>query len=84
MSPAKVRAAIVLHKSALVTDLVRGLDGLPLQSLDAFQADPRDVDEVTTAELYDICAHRTADILRVRDAVLDWLSRHPELVDGEL
>jgi uncharacterized protein YutE (UPF0331/DUF86 family) len=41
-------------------------------------------DEVTTAELYDLCAHRRADILRVRDAVLDWLRRHPEVVDGEL
>ena len=41
-------------------------------------------DEVTTAELFDICAHRSADIRRVRDAMLDWLRRHPELVDGEL
>ena len=41
-------------------------------------------DEVTTAELYDICAHRSADILRVGDAIMDWLRRHPELVDGEL
>ena len=41
-------------------------------------------DEVTTAELFDICAQRSADIRRVRDAMLDWLRRHPELVDGEL
>ena len=41
-------------------------------------------DEVTTAELFDICAHRSGDIRRVRDAMLDWLRRHPELVDGEL
>jgi uncharacterized protein YutE (UPF0331/DUF86 family) len=41
-------------------------------------------DEVTTAELFDICVHRSADIRRVRDAMLDWLRRHPELVDGEL
>jgi uncharacterized protein YutE (UPF0331/DUF86 family) len=41
-------------------------------------------DEVTTAELFDICAHRSADIRRVRDAMLDWLRRHPELVDGEI
>jgi uncharacterized protein YutE (UPF0331/DUF86 family) len=41
-------------------------------------------DEVTTAELFDICAHRSSDIRRVRDALLDWLRRHPELVDGEL
>ena len=41
-------------------------------------------DEVTTAELFDICAHRGADIRQVRDAMLDWLRRHPERVDGEL
>lgn len=41
-------------------------------------------DEVTTAELFDICAHRSSEIRQVRDAVLDWLRRHPELVDGEL
>jgi hypothetical protein len=39
---------------------------------------------VTTAELFDICVHRSTDIRRVRDAMLDWLRRHPELVDGEL
>jgi uncharacterized protein YutE (UPF0331/DUF86 family) len=152
MSPAKVRATIVLRKSALLDEMLRGLDSLPLASLNAFEKDPRDVaaaesylrralealldlgrhvlakglgeealeykqialvlrragvvgveygdvlvemagyrnrlthfyDEVTTAELYDVCAHRRADILRARDAVLDWLRRHPELVDGEL
>lgn len=41
-------------------------------------------DEVTTLELFDICAHRSADIQCVRDAMLDWLRRHPEMVDGEL
>ena len=40
--------------------------------------------EVSTTELFDICAHRSSDIRRVRDALLDWLRRHPELVDGEL
>ena len=41
-------------------------------------------DEVSTSELFAICAHRRADILQVRDAILGWLHRHPELVDGEL
>lgn len=41
-------------------------------------------DEVTTAELFDICVHRADDIRLVRDAMLDWLRRHPELVEGEL
>jgi len=41
-------------------------------------------DEVTTAELFDICAQRSSDIRRVRDAMLGWLRRHPELVDSEL
>ena len=41
-------------------------------------------DEVTTAELFEICAHRTGDIRQVRDAMLEWLRRHPELVDGGL
>ena len=152
MTPSEVRLATVLQKSALVDDMLRGLGSLPLESLDAFQKDARDIaaaesylrralealldlgrhvlakglgegsleykqiaialrragvldrqcgdilveiagyrnrlthfyDEVTTAELFDVCAHRSADILRVRDAVLDWLRRHPERVDGEL
>ena len=41
-------------------------------------------DEVSTDELFAICAHRRADILQVRDAILGWLRRHPELVDGDL
>ena len=41
-------------------------------------------DEVTAAELFDICAHRSAEIRQVRDAMLYWLRRHSELVDGEL
>jgi uncharacterized protein YutE (UPF0331/DUF86 family) len=152
VSPSKVRVTTVLHKSALVDEMLRGLGSLPLARLDVFQTDSRDVaaaesylrralealldlgrhvlakgldggalehkqialalpgagvvdeecgdtlvemagyrdrlthfyDEVTTAELFDICAHRSADIVRVRDAVLHWLRRHPELVDGEL
>ena len=152
MSPGKVRAASVLHKSALVDEMIRGLDALPLTSLDDFRRDPRDVaaaesylrrslealldlarhvlakavgqgdleykqaatalgragvvdgeygdllvemagyrnrltlfyDEVTTAELFDICAHRRTDVLRVRDAIFAWLRLHPEAVDGEL
>ena len=41
-------------------------------------------DEVTTPELFDICAQRSSEIRQVRDSLLDWLRRHPELVDGEL
>jgi uncharacterized protein YutE (UPF0331/DUF86 family) len=41
-------------------------------------------DEVTTTELFDVCAHRSAEISQVRDAMLDWLGSHPELVDREL
>ena len=152
MSPSKVRVAIVMQKSALIDDMLGGLERLPLSSLEAFRAEPRDAaaaesylrralealldlgrhllakglgeraleykqialalrragvldeacaedlldmagyrnrlthfyDEVTTAELFDICAHRTGDIRRVREALLDWLRQHPELVDGDL
>ena len=152
MSPSKVRVTIVLQRSTLVDDMLRGLTTLPLTSLEAFRSDARDVaaaesflrralealldlgrhvlarglgeraleykqialalrragvldeacgdilvdmagyrnrlahfyDEVTAAELFDICAHRSAEVGRVRDAMLDWLRRHPELVDGEL
>lgn len=41
-------------------------------------------DEVTVAELFDICTRRTSQIRTVRDAMLDWLRRHPDAVDGEL
>ena len=152
MSPSRVRVTIVLQKSGLVDDMLRGLSTLPLTSLEAFESDPRDAaaaesylrralealldlgrhlvakalgertleykqialalrragvldeacgdaltdmagyrnrlthlyDEVTTAELFAICAQRTDDIRGVRDAMLDWLRRHPKLVDGEL
>ena len=152
MTPSQVRVAIVLRKSALIDEMLRGLVTLPLTSLEAFRSDGRDVaaaesylrralealldlgrhiltkglgegaleykqialalrragvldeacgaalfdmagyrnrlthfyDEVTTAELFDICAHRSADIAHARDAMLDWLRRHPELIDDEL
>ncbi|HZL65179.1 MAG TPA: hypothetical protein VFD50_09620 [Thermoleophilia bacterium] len=42
MSPSKVRVTTVLHLSALVDDMLRGLDTLPLTSLAAFQCDARD------------------------------------------
>jgi len=152
VSPSKVRVTTVLHLSALVDDMLRGLGMLPLASLAAFQSDARDAaaaesylrraleavlglgrhilakglgegtleykqvalalqragvldeasgdvlvdmagyrnrlthfyDEVTTPELFEICADRVADIRLVRDAMLDWLRHHPELVDGEL
>lgn len=41
-------------------------------------------DEVGTPELYEICVDRVDDVRRVRDALLDWLRRHPESVDGAL
>jgi hypothetical protein len=78
MTPSKVRMATVVQKSALVDDGLRGLATLPMTDLEAFY------DEVTTAELFDICVHRSGDIRWVRDVMLDWLRRHPELVDGEL
>ena len=152
MSPSKVRVATVLHLSALVDDVLRGLGALPMTSLAAFQSDARDAaaaesylrrvleavldlgrhilakglgegtleykqvalalqragvldeargevlvdlaayrnrlthfyDEVTTPELFEICAHRVAEIRLVRNAMLDWLRRHPELVADEL
>jgi uncharacterized protein YutE (UPF0331/DUF86 family) len=152
VSPSKVRVTIVLQKSSLVDDMLRGLSRLPLASIDAFRDDPRDAaaaesylrgalealldlgrhilakalgertveykqialalrragvldgacgdilfdmagyrnrlthfyDEVTTAELFEVCAHRSGEIQLVRDALLDWLRRHPDLVDGEL
>ena len=152
MSPSQVRVTIVMQKSKLVDDMLRGLSTLPLTSLEAFQRDARDAaaaesylrralealldlgrhvvakalgestleykqialalrragvvdeacgdalldmagyrnrlthfyDEVSTAELFAICAQRSADIRNVRDAILGWLRRHPELVDGEL
>ncbi len=152
MSPGKVRAATIVHRSALVDEMLRGIAALPLDSLAEFSRDRRDVaaaesylrraleglfdlarhilakgvgqgvleykqvavslqqadvldvahgaalvemagyrnrlvhfyDEVTTPELYEICARRATDVSDVRDALLTWLRRHPETVDGEL
>ena len=41
-------------------------------------------DEVSAAELYEICAHRLGDVRAVREALLAWLRDHPERVDGAL
>jgi uncharacterized protein YutE (UPF0331/DUF86 family) len=41
-------------------------------------------DEVTSAELYEICTQRLDDVRGVRDAMLRWLGEHSELVDGRL
>jgi uncharacterized protein YutE (UPF0331/DUF86 family) len=63
VSPGKVRAATVLQKSALISSMLAGLETLPLASLDAFTADPRDA---AAAESY---------LRRALEALLD-LGRH--------
>ena len=42
MSPPKVRVTIVMRKSSLVDEMLRGLATLPLTSLEAFHSDARD------------------------------------------
>jgi len=152
VSPGKIRAALVVQKSALIDEMLGGIAALPLADEAAFAADPRNVaaaesyvrralevlldlgrhirskglaktaleykevavalraggvldetdgaalfemagyrdrlvhfyDEVTTPELYEICARRTGDVRRVRDALLAWLRSHSESVDGAL
>lgn len=39
-------------------------------------------DEVSAAELYEVCTQRIADMSGVRDAMLQWLREHPDKVDG--
>lgn len=41
-------------------------------------------DEVSDAELYDICTRQAGDIDALLDALLGWVRRHPELVEGRL
>jgi uncharacterized protein YutE (UPF0331/DUF86 family) len=81
VSPSRVRAATALRQTALI-DESRGTALIEM-------AGYRDrlvhfYDEVTTPELYEICAHRVGDVRDVRDALLEWLRRHPESVDGTL
>ncbi len=63
MSPGKVRAALVVQKSALIDQMLEGIASLPLGSLDAFRADGRDV---AAAESY---------VRRALEVLLD-LGRH--------
>ena len=63
MRPSKVRMAIVLQKSGLVDDMLRGLSTLPLASLETFESDSRNA---AAAESY---------LRRALEALLD-LGRH--------
>jgi len=40
--------------------------------------------EVTTAELFSICADDLQDVERIRVAYVQWMRRHPELIDDDL
>ena len=41
-------------------------------------------DDVSDEELYKICTRHAVDVGDLLDALLDWLRRHPELVEGRL
>lgn len=40
--------------------------------------------EVSTTELYQICAKQTVDITRLANRLAQWVTEHPELVDRSL
>jgi uncharacterized protein YutE (UPF0331/DUF86 family) len=41
-------------------------------------------DEVSDEELYEICTQHACDIGDLLEALLDWVRRHPDLVEGRL
>jgi uncharacterized protein YutE (UPF0331/DUF86 family) len=41
-------------------------------------------DEVTDEDLFEICTQHAGDIGDLLDALLGWVRRHPELVEGRL
>jgi uncharacterized protein YutE (UPF0331/DUF86 family) len=41
-------------------------------------------DEVSDEELYEICTRHADDVGDLLEALLGWVGRHPELVDGRL
>jgi uncharacterized protein YutE (UPF0331/DUF86 family) len=41
-------------------------------------------DEVSDEELYEICTQHAGDVGDLLDALLGWVRRHPELVEGRL
>ncbi len=41
-------------------------------------------DEVSDEELYEICTRHTGDVEALLAALLGWVRRHPELVEGRL
>jgi uncharacterized protein YutE (UPF0331/DUF86 family) len=40
--------------------------------------------DIDDRELYTICSQEIADVLEIRDAMREWLSKHPELIDTSL
>ena len=63
MSPAKIRAASILHKTEQMVTMLGGIADLPLESLQALEADPRNA---AAAESF---------LRRALEALLD-LGRH--------
>ena len=41
-------------------------------------------EEMSKNELYEICSSQLADVRSLLDALLQWVRRHPELIDTEL
>ena len=40
--------------------------------------------EVTTAELFGICANELQDVERIRAAYVQWMRQHPDLINDDL
>ena len=72
MAPGKVRAVTVVQTAAQVRAMPAGIEGLPLSDPVAFAADSRNA---ASSESY---------VRRALEALLGWVRRHPELVDGRL
>lgn len=40
--------------------------------------------EISSRELYEICVREAGDIEKVLGVILDWINKHPEMIDREL
>ena len=81
-APAEYKEVAAALARAQVLDQVRGT--LMLELAGYRNRLVHFYDEISERELYDICTTQLGDIESVRDALLDWVRRHPERVEGEL
>lgn len=84
MTPGKLREKVVAERSEWVREMLVRIRALPLESLDTFVADPRNVDAAESClrrALEALCTSHLTDVETVLAGLHRWVRANPERVE---